>query len=53
LPKQYNPTIIVPAFQINIAAPGLSPEEVNTYITSEVENKIMELEGIDEVYGMS
>ncbi|MFK7780229.1 MAG: efflux RND transporter permease subunit [Candidatus Gracilibacteria bacterium] len=53
LPKQYNPTIIVPAFQIQVNAPGLTPTEVNTYITSEVENKIMELEGIDEVYGIS
>lgn len=53
LPKQYNPTIIVPAFQIQVRAPGLTPSEVNTYVTSQIENKIMELEWIDEVYGMS
>jgi multidrug efflux pump subunit AcrB len=53
LPKQYNPTIIVPAFQIQVRAPGMTPSEVNTYVTSEIENKIMELEGINEVYGVS
>jgi multidrug efflux pump subunit AcrB len=50
IPKQYNPTIIVPAFSIIIPANWLSSSEVSRYIISPLENKIMELEGIDEVY---
>ena len=50
LAKQYNPTIIVPAFSIVIPANWLSAWEVSKYIVSPLENKIMELEWIDEVY---
>lgn len=50
IPKQYNPTIIVPAFSVVVPANGLSVSEVSRYIVSPLENKIMELEGIDEVY---
>ena len=50
IPKQYNPTIIVPAFSIVIPANWLTASEVSRYIVSPLENKIMELEGIDEVY---
>ncbi len=53
IPKQYNPEIIVPAFNITVKAPSLNSEEVKKYITSPLENKIMELEWIDEVYGIS
>lgn len=53
IPKQYNPTIIVPAFQIFIEAPWLDATETSRLIVSPLENKIMELEGIDEVYGMA
>ena len=50
LPKQYNPSIIVPAFQIIVESPWLDIEETSNLIVSPMENKIMELEGIDEVY---
>ena len=50
IPKQYNPTIVVPAFSIVIPANWLSSDEVSKYIVSPLENKIMELEWIDEVY---
>ena len=50
IPKQYNPTIIVPAFSIIIPSNWLSSDEVSKYIVSPLENKIMELEWIDEVY---
>lgn len=53
IPKQYNPEIIVPAFEITINANSLSPSEVKRYVTSTIENKIMELEWIDEVYSVS
>lgn len=50
LPKQYNPTIVVPAFQIEIPAFGLDSLEVSRQIITPMENLIMELEWIDEVY---
>lgn len=53
LPKQYNPEIIVPTFDIWVSAPWLNSSEVNKYIVSPLENKIMELEWIDEVFWYS
>jgi len=50
LPKQYNPTIVVPAFQIVVPSSGLEADEISKIIVSPLENKIMELEWIDEVY---
>jgi len=50
IPKQYNPSIIVPAFNINIPANWLSSKEVSKYVISPLENKIMELKWIDTVY---
>lgn len=51
LPKQYNPQIILPAFEISLKAPNLSNSEISKYVVSPMENKIMELEWIDKVYG--
>lgn len=53
IPKQYNPTIVVPAFSIMVKAPSLNSDEVKKFITDELENKIMELEWIDETYWVS
>ncbi|MDD2907571.1 MAG: efflux RND transporter permease subunit [Candidatus Gracilibacteria bacterium] len=53
LPKQYNPTIIVPAFNIFVPANGLSNDEISKYIVAPFENKLMEIEGIDEVYSIA
>ncbi len=53
IPKQYNPTIIVPAFQVYVESPGLNSQDVKTLVTSELENKIMEIEWIDEVFSTS
>ena len=50
IPKQYNPTIVVPAFNVFVPANWLTSKEVSRYIVSTLENKIMELEWIDEVY---
>lgn len=49
--KQYNPTIIVPAFSVEVPAHGLSAKEVSRQIIAPMENLAMELEGIDEVFG--
>jgi len=50
LPKQYNPKIVVPAFQIMVPSPWLEAKEISRIVVSPLENKIMELEWIDEVY---
>lgn len=53
LPKQYNPTIIVPAFNVLVKAPSMTSDETKRLITNELENKIMEIEWIDEVFWVS
>lgn len=53
IPKQYNPTIIAPAFHILIKSPSMTSDENKKLITHELENKIMEIEWIDEVFWVS
>lgn len=53
LPKQYNPKITVPAFSIMVPAPGLSSQEVSNLVVAPLENKLMEIEGIDEMMGVA
>lgn len=53
LPKQYNPTIVVPAFSIQIPSYWLDSSQVSKNIVTPVENLVMEIEWIDEVYGYS
>jgi len=50
IPKQYNPTIVVPAFQIVIEAPNLNAKDTKKILLDPLEDKVMELEGIDESY---
>lgn len=50
IPKQYNPTIVVPAFQIVIEAPNLGAKDTKKLLLDPLEDKIMELEWIDEVF---
>jgi multidrug efflux pump subunit AcrB len=51
LPKQYNPSIVAPAFLIEIPSSGYNAQEGYEYIVKSLENKIYELPGIDDVYG--
>jgi multidrug efflux pump subunit AcrB len=44
LPKQYNPTIVVPAFEIVVPSAGLDVDEISKIVVSPLENKLMELE---------
>jgi multidrug efflux pump subunit AcrB len=44
LPKQYNPTIVVPAFNIMVPASSLESDEVQKLVIEPLEDKIMELE---------
>ncbi len=51
LPKQYNPSIVAPAFLIEVPAYGYSAEEGHEYIIKTIENKVRELVGVDAIYG--
>ncbi len=51
LPKQYNPDIVVPAFQVTVAAPGYSSQEIQELVVKPLENKLSEIQGVEHVYG--
>lgn len=53
IPKQYNPTIIVPAFYVQVPSVGLSSEENKNLTLNALEDAIMEIEGIDKTYGIA
>lgn len=53
LPKQYNPSIVAPAFLIEIPAVWYSSNEWYEYVVKSIENKIWELVGIDNIYSYS
>ncbi|MBU0660664.1 efflux RND transporter permease subunit [Patescibacteria group bacterium] len=52
-PKQYNPEITLPAFQVVVEYPGASVDEVEQFVTKELEEKIRDIVGVDEVYTYS
>jgi len=52
-PKQYNPEITLPAFQIQVDYPGANVEEVEEFVTKELEEKLRDIRGVDEIYTYS
>ncbi|USN54648.1 MAG: efflux RND transporter permease subunit [Candidatus Peribacteria bacterium] len=44
IPKQYNPDIVVPAFQITIPTPGFSSKQTQQLVTTPLENILAGLE---------
>lgn len=52
-PKQYNPEIVLPAFQVSVPFPGATAEEVENFVTNELEEKIADIEGVDKIYARS
>lgn len=53
MPKQYNPEIILPAFEVFVEYPGATAEEVEQYVTEELEEKISDISGVDEISSRS
>ncbi|MDD2487624.1 MAG: efflux RND transporter permease subunit [Candidatus Gracilibacteria bacterium] len=53
LPKQYNPSIVAPAFNIQIPINGYSSIDASQFVAKELENKIKELEGVDKIMSYS
>lgn len=48
-PKQYNPTITLPAFSVELSYPGATAEEVERLVLGEMQEKIAEIEGVDTI----
>lgn len=53
MPKQYNPEIVAPAFNIITEFPGANSEEVYQLITRRMEDKVQEIPTVDEVMSQS
>ena len=53
LPKQYNPSIVAPAFNIEVPTPGYTSAEASQFVAKSIENKIRELQGVDKIYSYS
>lgn len=51
LPKQYNPSIVAPAFEITLPVRGYSSADASRFVVQEIENRLAELEGVDDLYG--
>lgn len=51
--KKYNPTIVAPAFQVKVNAPGLSREEMLEQVTKPLENIITDIPGVEDVYSVT
>ncbi|MEN8151112.1 MAG: efflux RND transporter permease subunit, partial [Planctomycetota bacterium] len=52
-PREEEPQIIVPMVDVYIAMPGASAEEVEKLVAVHLETKLMEIEGVENVYSMS
>lgn len=52
-PKQYDPEITLPAFRIVTSFPGATAEEVEKLVTAPVEDKLIEITGVDKISSQS
>lgn len=52
-PKQYNPEITAPAFNVIVDFPGATNHEVNELVTKPLEDVIHEIPGVDEIFSQS
>ncbi|EKE27478.1 MAG: hypothetical protein ACD_3C00202G0004 [uncultured bacterium (gcode 4)] len=53
LPKQYNPSIVAPAFNISIPLNWYTSKDSAQFVAKELENKIKELEWVDKIMSYS
>ncbi|EKE30233.1 MAG: Acriflavin resistance protein [uncultured bacterium (gcode 4)] len=53
LPKQYNPSIVAPAFNVRIPLDWYTSEDSSQFVSRELENKIKELEWVDKIMSYS
>ena len=52
-PRQYNPRIVAPAFQIVVDFPGANRAEVVEQVTRPLENTVLDIPGVEDVYSVS
>ena len=52
-PKQYNPRIVAPSFQIFVEFPGASRTEVLEQVTRPMENVLADLPGVEDIYSVT
>ncbi|HPJ37696.1 MAG TPA: efflux RND transporter permease subunit, partial [Spirochaetota bacterium] len=52
-PKQYNPKITAPSFQIQVDYPGASRSEVLEQVTKPLEHILADIPGVDDIYSVS
>ncbi len=52
-PKQYNPEVTLPAFAVMTEYPGATAEEVENFLTKEMEEKMAEIPGVDKISSQS
>lgn len=53
MPKQYNPDIVAPSFAINVEFPNATVDEVYRLVTQPLENVLVEIPGIEDIYSKS
>lgn len=53
MPREEDPQIAISGGSIIVAAPGLSPKEVEKIIVEPLEQKIREIKGVEHIYSMS
>ncbi len=52
-PRQETPEIVAPVALVSVVYPGASPEDIESLVTSKLEDEISELEGYDYSYSYS
>ncbi len=52
-PVQYNPEVVMPLFRIQVAFPGATQEEVEQFITLELEERLADIPGVDTINARS
>ena len=53
MPREEDPQIAISGGSIIVAAPGLSPKEVEKIIVEPMEQKVREIKGVEHIYSMS
>lgn len=50
-PREENPQIIVPAAEVTVPMPGMSPQEVEHLLLTPLENRLNAISGVKHIYG--
>jgi len=53
MPQQYNPEVTLPAFMVQTQFAGATAEEVQEFVTDEIEEKLAEIKGVDTISSQS